>query len=207
MSEKIKFLFDLDGTLTRQETLPLIAQHFHLHEEIQRLTQETIQGKIPFRQSFLRRVAMLGALPIDEINVLLENVPLYEKLVQFIQSEKNSCAIVTGNLSCWIENLSKKFACEIFASHAEVKNNRVICVRSIVEKELIVKNFQEKNFRVVYLGDGDNDVEAMKLADFSIAVGLTHEPAPRAKKFANISLYDEEKIFALLNHLNQEKNL
>ena len=29
-----KFIFDLDGTVTREETLPLIAKHFSVEEEI-----------------------------------------------------------------------------------------------------------------------------------------------------------------------------
>ena len=42
-----KFLFDLDGTITKQETLPLIAKAFGV-EAIEGLTKETIAGNVPF---------------------------------------------------------------------------------------------------------------------------------------------------------------
>ena len=32
-----KFIFDLDGTITKQETLPLISSYFNVQEEIDKL--------------------------------------------------------------------------------------------------------------------------------------------------------------------------
>ena len=53
----MKFLFDLDGTVTSAETLPIIANHFNCLEEIGELTKRTVQGNIPFVESFIRRVS------------------------------------------------------------------------------------------------------------------------------------------------------
>ena len=41
------YCFDLDGTLTRQELLPLIASSVGLEDEISVLTQATIDGLLP----------------------------------------------------------------------------------------------------------------------------------------------------------------
>lgn len=49
----MKFLFDLDGTVTSEETLPIIANHFECKEEIAELTKSIIQGNVPFVESFL----------------------------------------------------------------------------------------------------------------------------------------------------------
>jgi len=68
------FLFDLDGTITREETLPIIAKHFKIEEEIAKITEETVKGNIPFVESFIRRVHILGSLPASEINSLLSKV-------------------------------------------------------------------------------------------------------------------------------------
>jgi phosphoserine phosphatase len=56
------FIFDLDGTITSKETLPEIAKHFSVTEEMEQLTHETIQGNIPFVESFIKRVHILGKL-------------------------------------------------------------------------------------------------------------------------------------------------
>lgn len=44
----MKFLFDLDGTVTSQETLPLISDYFGCAEQIAELTARTIAGNVPF---------------------------------------------------------------------------------------------------------------------------------------------------------------
>ena len=76
---RMKFVFDLDGTVTKQETLPLIAKHFGVEEEIETLTRETVKGNVPFIESFIKRVFILGKLPVSEIDSLLSNVELYER--------------------------------------------------------------------------------------------------------------------------------
>ena len=42
-----KFIFDLDGTITKQETLPLISSYFNVQEEIDKLTlkKKKFRGK------------------------------------------------------------------------------------------------------------------------------------------------------------------
>ena len=50
------FLFDLDSTITRQEILPTIAEEFGVFEEMRALTERTMRGELPFKQSFLQRV-------------------------------------------------------------------------------------------------------------------------------------------------------
>ena len=79
-----KFIFDLDGTITKEETLPLIARHFKVEEEIEELTQATVAGEVPFVESFIQRVGILGKLPVSEIKQLLSQVEVYDDLVSFI---------------------------------------------------------------------------------------------------------------------------
>ena len=74
--KEIVYIFDLDGTITANETLPIISEHFNVGHKILELTQETVEGNIPFVESFIKRVNILGVLPVDEINDLLFNVPL-----------------------------------------------------------------------------------------------------------------------------------
>ena len=196
-----KFLFDLDGTVTKLETLPLISKHFKIQEEIDTLTRETIQGNIPFIESFIRRVYILGRLPIDEVADLLETVPLYEKLSKFITENKENCAVATGNLDCWIEKLAQKVGCCCYCSDAEIENNRVKKLTKIFRKENLVERYKSEGEKVVFIGDGNNDVEAMRLADISIASGLTHMPAKSVLSVADYVVFDEEGLCRQLNQL------
>lgn len=196
-----RFIFDLDGTITKEETLPKIAVHFKVQEQIDKLTQDTIAGNIPFIESFITRVNILGKLPIDEISCLLRSIEVYENLCTFIQNHKIQCSIATGNLDCWVKTLINKIGCESFTSSGLIQNNNVIKLTEILKKEKIVQLYQSQGDKVIFIGDGNNDVEAMRLADISIASGLTHKPSHGVLSVADYVVFSEEALCRLLNQL------
>lgn len=196
-----KFIFDLDGTITKAETLPLIANHFNIEGQINELTKATVAGQVPFIESFIRRVYILGKLPANEINDLLEGVATYDKVLNFIQEHKENCSIATGNLDCWIEKLAGKIGCECFCSSGKMENDRVVKLTKILNKEDIVRKYKDEGHRVVFIGDGNNDVEAMRMADVAIASGLTHSPAPGAISVTNYLVLNEVALCRQLNQL------
>ncbi|MEQ2654759.1 HAD hydrolase family protein [Desulfovibrio piger] len=104
-----KILFDLDGTITKQETLPIIAHAFSMQNNILSLTQDTV--------------------------------------------------------------------------------------------EEVVTYYKNKNHRVIYIGDGNNDVEAMRLADVSIASWLTHQPSLGVIMTSDYLVTSEVSLCRLLNQL------
>jgi len=196
-----KFVFDLDGTITKEETLPLIARHFKVEEEIEELTRATVAGEVPFVESFIQRVNILGKLPVSKIKQLLSQVDVYDDLMSFIQSNVDMCSIATGNLNCWIEELVKKIGCECFCSLGETGNDQVVRIVEILKKEDLVQQYKEEGYRVIFVGDGNNDVEAMRLEDVAIASGLTHTPAPAAVAVADYVVFEEKELCMLLKQL------
>ena len=196
-----KFIFDLDGTITKEETLPVIAKHFSMEEEIEKLTRQTVMGHVPFVESFIRRVFLLGKLPIDEIDALLGGVELHEPIVKFIRKNRAHCAIATGNLSCWVAKLVARIGCEAYCSEGKIENNRVVELMNIIKKETVVEKYRAAGHRVVFIGDGHNDVEAMRAADIAIASGLTHEPAQSVLSVADCLVRNEAELCSRLNQL------
>ena len=196
-----KFLFDLDGTITKQETLPLIAARFGVGQGIDRLTRETVAGNLPFAESFVRRVRILGKLPVDEVAGLLTEVDVYPEIEEFIRKNRDDCCIVTGNLSCWIEGLVQRIGCAYHASEAVVEDNRVARISSVLCKEDIVRKMRDDGHRVVFIGDGNNDVEAMRIADVAIASALTHRPAEGVLAVADYLARDAAELCGRLNRL------
>jgi len=196
-----RFIFDLDGTVTSEETLPKIAAYFGVVEKIAELTRQTMYGDIPFVESFIRRVGILGKLPVSEINDLLENTPLYPLLHKFIQAHSANCVIATGNIENWVEKLVAKVGCKSYCSRIELLDNTVKKLTFILKKEEVVKEYQERGERVVYIGDGNNDMEAMRLADVAIACGVTHYPAKSVLTVADYLVFEEASLCRLLNQL------
>lgn len=198
----MKFLFDLDGTVTSAETLPIIANHFNVEEQIAELTKRTVQGNVPFIESFIRRVNILGKYSVKETDDLLSQVPLYPVLAKFIIEHKEDCVIVTGNLTCWCDKLFKKIGCQCYGSLAECENDEVIKIKKILRKEDVVDQFKALGETVVFIGDGNNDLEAMRHANISIAVGLTHNPAQSLMAICDYIIFNEDALVRQLKQLS-----
>lgn len=197
----MKFLFDLDGTVTSQETLPIIANHFGCVEQISELTARTVQGNVPFIESFIRRVNILGKYSVSETSDLLSAVTLYPQIAAFIEAHKEDCVIVTGNLTCWCEGLFKKIGCQCYGSVAECEDDKVIKLKTILRKEQIVDQYKALGETVVFIGDGNNDLEAMRHANISIATGLTHNPAQSLMSICDYVIFNETALVRQMKQL------
>lgn len=197
----MKFLFDLDGTVTSEETLPIIANHFNCVEQISELTAKTVQGNVPFIESFIRRVNILGAYSVSETTRLLSEVPLYPAIAKFIEEHKKDCVIVTGNLTCWCEGLFKKIGCQCYGSEALCEDDKVVKLKTILRKEQIVDQYKALGETVVFIGDGNNDLEAMRHANVSIATGLTHNPAQSLMSICDYVIFNEQALVRQMRQL------
>lgn len=197
----MKFLFDLDGTVTSEETLPIIANHFNCVEQISELTAKTVQGNVPFIESFIRRVNILGAYSVSETTRLLSEVPLYPAIAKLIEEHKEDCVIVTGNLTCWCEGLFKKIGCQCYGSEALCEDDKVVKLKTILRKEQIVDQYKALGETVVFIGDGNNDLEAMRHANVSIATGLTHNPAQSLMSICDYVIFNEQALVRQMRQL------
>lgn len=198
----MKYLFDLDGTITSQETLPIIARLGGVADRIDGLTKETIQGNVPFIESFIQRVTILKDISVSAISDRLAQVPLYVEVFNFIQHHKEDCIVVTGNLYCWCEGLFNTIGCQYYCSDALVENDKVVKIKSILRKETVVDELKAQGEKVVFVGDGNNDMEAMRHADISIAAGLTHHPARSLYAITDYMVFNQSALCRLLNQLS-----
>lgn len=101
MSDYI-FLFDLDSTITAREILPEISRTVGKEKEMREITEKTMQGIVPFKESFLRRVELLKDIPVTEVNQMVAEIPLNEHIAEFVRENHDRCYVVTGNLDIWI---------------------------------------------------------------------------------------------------------
>lgn len=100
-----------------------------------------------------------------------------------------------------MEKLCRKVGCKAFTSKAIVKDNEVFKLTNILRKETIVREYQNQGYTVVVIGEGNNDLEAMRAADISIASGLTHKPANSVLGIVDYVIYEEEALCRQLNQL------
>ena len=194
------FLFDLDSTVTKQEILPTISKRLGIYERMSELTESTMRGEIPFKQSFLQRVELLKDVPVSEVNEMDSRIQLNNHLVDFIQKNHDRCHIVTGNLDVWIDGVIRKLGMErnTFCSKAIVKNDYIEDVFNIVDKNAVIGQMV---LPFVAIGDGNNDAEMIEAAEVGIGYGGVREIAPAVLACASHAIYDEEKLVEFLERL------
>lgn len=199
MSEYI-FLFDLDSTITKKEILPTISAEIGKQEEMRELTEATMRGEMPFKTSFLRRVGILSQIDVTKVRKMVKNIPLNEAIADFIRSNSDRCYVVTGNLDVWIEELMCVLNMEkrTYCSKANIKNDRITQVVSVIDKELMAKQFVQP---IVTIGDGDNDSGMARMADISIGFGGVRNIAPSLLRSIDYAFYDDQRCAEFLKKL------
>lgn len=195
------FTFDLDGTVTNQEILPLIAGALGLEKEMRLLTELTINGVIPFEDSFRLRCACLRSAPLDEIRSIVASVELNPDIENFIKNNRDNCAVVTGNLDIWIEPLVKKLGCKCFSSTGVISDGQLLSVGSVLKKNHPVLELRKQYERIVAIGDGMNDMPMFDAADIRIAYGGVHSAAKPLIEMADYVTFSGEALCRLLNTL------
>lgn len=199
--EDYLFLFDLDSTITKIEILPTIAESIGCGDVMRELTEKNMYQAIPFRRSFLDRVELLKELPVSEVSQRIAEIPLHEDLVRFLQDNKEHCYIVTGNLDVWIDGLVKRIGMEgnVFCSKGIVKNDRLVGVASVIDKNSTVEQFVGP---FVAVGDGSNDAEMISKAGIGIGFGGVRPIAPSVLEVATHAFYNERALVRFLERLS-----
>ena len=195
------FIFDLDGTITRDEILPLIAAEIGLEEEIRDLTDLTMRGVIPFEASFKMRFAMLRSVSVAKVRAAICNVVLDKEITEFIRSNLQHCYIATGNLQNWIEPLIEQLQCKVFCNTADEKGGYLTKLHPLILKSVPVIELKSTYEQVIAIGDGANDVPMFEAADIGIAFGGVHKPDAGLLNIADYIVYESRALCRLLNTL------
>jgi len=195
------FCFDLDGTLTKQEILPLLAKEVGLAEEMSALTMATMQGVLPFQQSFRLRVRLLSEISLKRAQEIVATVPLYALTSDFIRAHSKQCFVITGNLDVWVSGLMERIACPAITAKAEIEGDCLRGVSHFIDKGEAVRKIKKDFEKVVIIGDGMNDVPMFEQGDVKIAFGGTHPPIDTLIKMADYVTYHERGLCCLLDTL------
>ncbi len=196
------FVFDLDSTITKAESLPALAQCLGMGEEMQACTASAMQSELPFAPDFTARVALLAPLSVAQAQQVVASLPLFERIVAFIAQHKKSCLIVTGNLDVYIEALLQRLDMQgqCVCSHGVVEHDRLVAVQRVVDKKQVVQALRKDNI-IVCIGDGSNDIGMMQVADIGIAFGGAHPVCDALREAADYYFTQEDALCDFLERL------
>jgi phosphoserine phosphatase len=196
------FAFDLDGTITRSELLPMIASELDLEAEMRLLTELTMAGMIPFEDSFRLRFAILRTAGLERIRAVVSEVSFDRAIEAFICQNRERCFVVTGNLDLWIEPLLDRLGCRFFSSTAALgKDGAVTGLDTIMRKNVAGLEIKKQFDRLVAIGDGFNDVPMFDVADVGVAFSGVHNAPDALVSVSNYVALDGTSLCRLLNTL------
>lgn len=196
-----KYAFDLDGTITKVETLPLLAAELGLSAEMELLTNLTLNGKISFEKSFKLRYLILRNIPPKKIVDIMNTVELDENILAFIKENKSQCAIVTGNLDYWVAPIIKKLGCESYTSTSVIDENGIPILTNILHKGTVIKKLKRYSEKVVAIGESFNDISMFEAADVAISYGGVHKPIDTAVAISDYVVFESGELCRLLKML------
>lgn len=192
------YLFDLDGTLTSVELLPLIAREVGLEQPIRELTERTMAGEIAFPESFRHRVHLLSEVPTETVAEIVCAAPVHDQLLAWVAENREQCWVVTSNLDCWVAPWLRQNQLRGFTSSSSITEGRV-SIHEILYKQDVLSQFE--GMRTVMVGDGANDAEILMEADVGVANALVHPVPDVVLEVADYLAHTEESLCTLLTRL------
>jgi HAD superfamily phosphoserine phosphatase-like hydrolase len=198
------FCFDFDGTITDRELLPYLAEAIDLADEIGVLTKATMDGHLDFRKSFKLRCRLLSSIPVSAVRELVSHIRLEPTIASFIRAHRDQCAIVTGNLDCWIGPfVAEHLGCHLASSTGMVEEDHLRGIDEVLDKGTAVARLRSQHGweRLVCIGDGMNDVPMLEQADIAIAYGGVHAPCVGAIESAHYVVHDPRSLCRLISQL------
>ncbi len=125
---------------------------------------------------------------------------LHPDIEAFITTNRDRCAVGTGNLDVWIQPIMERLGCRFYTSAAKTENGQLM-LDNVLDKGAAVRDLAASGKKVVSIGESVNDIPMFEATDIGIAYGGVHEPVPGLVRIADHVVRDGESLCALLRSL------
>ncbi|MES2207851.1 MAG: phosphoserine phosphatase SerB [Pseudomonadota bacterium] len=180
-------VMDMDSTLITIECIDEIADFVGKKPEVAEITEEAMQGKIPFSEALVKRVALLAGLPVSTLEAVyqqrLKLSPGAELMLESFKAVGASTLLVSGGFSFFTDRLKERLGLDAaYANTLEVQNG---LLTGRIEGDLVdgatkaqhllrlkaslVNPSEEATKAIVAIGDGSNDRLMFAEADVGVA--------------------------------------
>jgi phosphoserine phosphatase len=182
------WVFDVDSTLIFQETIDELAALSDQKETVSKITQEAMEGKLPFDQALVARLKLIEGTPVEALQQVDESLkirPEMEQLVNWVRNWGCQVAFVSGGFTFFVSRLANKLrvphyhANELVLQKGKVTGEVSPPIVTGAEKakfvDRLISKLNLKKKDVAVIGDGANDRHMMSKA--AVTVGYNPKPA------------------------------
>ena len=176
-------IFDVDSTLINEEIIVELAKVAGVGEEVNRMTEQAMNGKLDFKEAVRQRVGLLKGLKVSQLEKLAKGVNLtlgVEELITTLHSIGYKVGVVSGGFTFFTDYLQKRLDLDyVFANELEIVDG-VVSGRikgDIIDAEqkgeiiqIIADREKISPDQIVAVGDGAND--RFMLANAGLGIGF-----------------------------------
>lgn len=190
-------LMDMDSTTIQIECIDEIARLYNVGDEVSKITELAMQGKLDFNESLRARVGKLKDAPVSILQEVADSMPIMPGLIELIATLKAArwkVAIASGGFNFFANRLKADYGFDYVIANDLVIENRILTGEvegEIVNAEVkartlceLAEKYKIPMSQTVAIGDGANDLLMMSAASTGIAI----HAKPIVQQKANISL-------------------
>ena len=172
----------MDSTLIEAEVIDELAKAAGVGEQVAQITNEAMEGRLDFQQSFRQRVALLKGLDESVLADIAQNLPITEgaeRLIRTLKANGYKTAILSGGFSYFGKYLQDKLSIDyVFANELHIVDGVVTgevrgdIVDGAMKATLLKKLAQQEGIQLeqtIAVGDGANDLPMLSEAGLGIA--------------------------------------
>jgi phosphoserine phosphatase len=191
-------VMDMDSTLITIECIDEIADMQGLKPQVAEITEAAMRGEIEFRESLMRRVALLKGLDAAALQRVyderLQLSPGAEKMLAAVKAAGLKTLLVSGGFTFFTDRIKERLGLDYTHPNTlEIIDGKLTgrVVGNIVDAEEKKQTTERictllaiKPQQAIVMGDGANDLKMMRIAGLSVA--FRAKPIVRAQ--ADIAL-------------------
>ena len=213
--KKVIFLIDFDITISKRDSTDVLLENHN--PEYKKVIREKYKNKeITMREFIKFGLESLNITKEEYIRTLSENVTIDTTFIDFIKSgiefrivSAGTRLNIQGSLLKYNINLKDE---DIISNDISFEGNKITISNPFldteqyygVDKKEIVRSYQEKGYKVYFVGDGPSDYRAIETADFSFI-----RKGTRAIKFCeenNIDFFEFDNFNEILEYYIKDKD-
>lgn len=175
-------VFDMDSTLVAAETIDEIARKAEKEREVSQITEMAMAGKIDFRESLSKRVALLNGVPLTVLEEIADSLtfnPGALELISALKGMKCKIALVSSGFTIFTERIRERLGLDYaYGNRLEVRDGRLTGhvlepildadgKQRLIREIMLREDIHEEE--VLVIGDGANDIPMVANAGLGIA--------------------------------------